>query len=395
MSIAVRNAYQLIDGLLEQGLDFVASYLEKSIKRPLIIVDHNGLIHYPNLPVNAAGIDNVFIQPPSNLAVNEYAYQENDKCLYFPIECNGSSVYVIVKNLPKNRLGSSLDTLHEAKLAIKCYFSSLSKADKNKLSFEQKLAEYLLSPNPADIADIIKLSEQDLDIAVPYYVSIIEADDADLVLDWHEIYTYSRNYLKQTRPDAIPLGCSNSLLLVIPACNFNDSLEPELNLPVLIKYKETLENRFKLVLSQGIGQSHTLLDLKKSYHEARIALTLTRLMGTKGFDQLFSALGVCSLIFSQEVKVLRSYCYKTLGVLMDYDKNKHGDLLVTLRQLLDNSFNWKTTADSLFIHINTLYYRINKIENLLHVDLSRMDTRVNLYTAIKIWDTLKCNRLWE
>ncbi|WP_198142797.1 helix-turn-helix domain-containing protein [Syntrophomonas zehnderi] len=48
---------------------------------------------------------------------------------------------------------------------------------------------------------------------------------------------------------------------------------------------------------------------------------------------------------------------------------------------------------SLFIHINTLYYRINKIEHLLELDLSRMDTRVNLYTAIKIWDMLKCNRL--
>lgn len=51
----------------------------------------------------------------------------------------------------------------------------------------------------------------------------------------------------------------------------------------------------------------------------------------------------------------------------------------------------KSTADSLHIHVNTLYYRINKIEQLLDLDLSKMSAQVELYTAIKVWDTLKIN----
>ncbi len=93
-------------------------------------------------------------------------------------------------------------------------------------------------------------------------------------------------------------------------------------------------------------------------------------------------------IFSQDTECLKEFCCRTLGSLIEYDKNNNGELLSTLRQLLDSSFNWKATAHSLFIHINTLYYRVNKIQELLELDLSRMDTRVNLYTAVKIWDTL-------
>ena len=394
MSVAAGCAYQLIDGLLEEGLTYVASYLEKAINRSIIIADHNGLIHYPNLPLNSAGIDNVFIQLPSKPAENAYGYQESEKSLYYPIECNGNQVYIIVKSLSQNRLAPSLAILQEAKLAIKCYFSDLSKRERSKPSFEQNLADYLFKPNQTDIADILKLSESELDIHAPFYVSLIEADTTDPALDWHRIGVYCRDYFKHTRSDVIPLTGPNGLVILFPAGNY-PPLQPESDLPALSNYKKGLETRFNLKLSQGIGQSYALLDLKKSFHEARIALTLSRLMGIKSFDQPFSALGVCSLIFSQEVKVLSDYCQKTLYPLTEYDRNHQGELLATLRQLLDNSFNWKATADSLFIHINTLYYRINKIEHLLALDLSRMDTRVNLYTAIKIWDTLKCNRLLD
>ncbi|HPT69952.1 MAG TPA: helix-turn-helix domain-containing protein, partial [Syntrophomonas sp.] len=51
--------------------------------------------------------------------------------------------------------------------------------------------------------------------------------------------------------------------------------------------------------------------------------------------------------------------------------------------------NNKATADQLYIHVNTLYYRINKIEQILNIDLAKMNARVELYTAIKVWDTLQ------
>ncbi len=391
MSIAARSSYQLIDGLLEEGLGFVVSYLEKSIRRSIIIVDHNGLIHYPILPINSAGIDNVFIQLPSSHNDLDYYYQEAEKYLSYPVEYNGKTAYIIVKNLPIKMLASTLAILIEAKLAIKCYFSNLNKSGKNAETFARKLGEYLFLPSNENLADIIKLSDADLNLQAAYYVAITEVDEVRCDIDWQSICAYSRDHQKRDQLEFIPLAWSNCLIAIIPARNINDSLETDTDCPRLLKHKESMESAFKLIFSQGIGQPYPLIDIKKSFHEARIALTLPRLMGGNNFSQQFSKLGIASLIFSQDSEMLKSFCYKTLGKLMDYDKSNHCELLSTLRQLLDNSMNWKLTADRLFIHINTLYYRVNKIEKLLNLDLSRMETRVNLYMAIKIWDTLTLN----
>ena len=395
MSMAARNAFQLVDGLLDEGLDFVASYLEKSIKRTIIIVDHSGLIHYPHLPINAARIDNVFIQLPSSINSKNYFYRETDKCLFYPIECNGSISYIIIKNLPPQMLAPSLAILFEAKLAIKCYFSNLSKFEKNAETFSQKLSEYLFFSSHENITDILELSELNWHAQAPFYVSIMEFDEIASDIDWQKIASYYREYLKRLHPDVITLVGPNCLTAIIPTHNMGDKLEQDLDRASMIELKEALENICKLSFSQGIGQSHPLTELKKSFNEARFALTLPRLMGTNRFTQAFSDLGLAALVFSADIENLKRYCYKSLGKVLDYDQSNHSDLLASLRQLLDNNFNWKSTADRLFIHINTLYYRVNKIEQLLNIDLSAMNTRVNIYIAIKVWDTLKLNGFFD
>ncbi len=69
--------------------------------------------------------------------------------------------------------------------------------------------------------------------------------------------------------------------------------------------------------------------------------------------------------------------------------------MTTLRKLVDNNFNRKAAADSLFIHINTLYYRLTKIEEILGVNMSKIDTKLNIFLAIKVYDTLCMNGLWD
>lgn len=178
---------------------------------------------------------------------------------------------------------------------------------------------------------------------------------------------------------------------IIPACQTNGNPGAYWDWTRLTAFKEAVENANKIGFSQGIGQCYPFYDIKKSFNEARFALTLARLMGARSVTQKFSDLGLAALVFSADIEILKRYCVSRLGKVMNYDLSNHSDLIATLRQLLDNNFNWKSTADDLFIHINTLYYRVNKIEQLLNINLSRMDTRVDLYIAIKVWDTLKLN----
>lgn len=77
---------------------------------------------------------------------------------------------------------------------------------------------------------------------------------------------------------------------------------------------------------------------------------------------------------------------------MDYDEANEGVLLPTLRILLDNCFNWKKTAQQMYVHVNTLHYRIKKVEQLMQIDLSQMENRVNTFLAIKLYDLMQFNK---
>ena len=77
---------------------------------------------------------------------------------------------------------------------------------------------------------------------------------------------------------------------------------------------------------------------------------------------------------------LWGYVQDTLGTLCE-DKA----LLDTLTAYLTSGENLKNTAEFLYIHINTLKYRLEKISKLLECDLKNSDTRFRLRMAIIVY----------
>lgn len=397
MSIVHKNSFQdtylLIDGILDEGLTFVVSYLEKMLSRPVMITNNNGRIHYPELMQIPGRMEDMFIDLPQTIGENEYYYKED---LYYPIQCNESDIYVIVKNLPTGMIPQAVSVLAEAKLALKCYFTRLDATNRHKEKVKKELPEHLFIKSKSSIRDILKRVELLLDIHKLYFIEMIEPDQAGGEVNWWSIYTFSQEYLKKAKSDIIAIAWPNCLMIIVSTRLNKDTLEIEQDWPRLINnYKEVIENQFNIVTSKGIGQIYPLEDLYRSYNEACIALTLPKLLKKKGFIQRFSDLGVFTLLFSLDTETIKNYCLKTLGNILEYDSKTNGELLTTLRILLDSSVNCKYTSDNLFIHVNTLYYRIERIEKLLNVDLSQMDTRLNLFTAIKAWDLLHIHNLLE
>lgn len=383
MSAVLRSAYQLVDEILDQGLPFVASYMEKKIHRPVIITDEKGLIHYPA----DLGSENVYELIPGQGAMPGYFYQESDGSLFYPVEYSGTTAWVIVQSVPAKLVVNVLALLAEARLAIKCYFSNLKRNDQDQTDLENKLVSYLFSSDQKNIIKTICLENWDYN--APCYVVVLRADQENEVVSWKDVYRFSQNYFRKARIEAIPLLGPDCFIVIWPARFIHEAGSDDPELPRLTRYQTSLKNNINFNYSAGIGRIYPLFDLKRSFHEARIALTLPYLVGQRDFSQYFSELGFLAHIFAADKESLKEYSLKTLGKVLEYDNSNHGELIPTLRQLLNSSFNCRAAADNLFIHINTLYYRINKIEELLGVNLSQMNTRVNLYTAILVWDTLK------
>ena len=79
----------------------------------------------------------------------------------------------------------------------------------------------------------------------------------------------------------------------------------------------------------------------------------------------------------------RSLRRRLLGPVLDYDAVHGSDLVGTLRVFLDCSGSWTAAAARLHVHVNTLRYRVGRVEDLLGVDLSDFAERVNLYLALQ------------
>ncbi|WP_433871692.1 PucR family transcriptional regulator [Saccharopolyspora sp. CA-218241] len=81
-----------------------------------------------------------------------------------------------------------------------------------------------------------------------------------------------------------------------------------------------------------------------------------------------------------------SYRQRVLGPLVDYDRAHHTELVRTLRVFLDCSGSWSRCAQRLHLHVNTLRYRIRRIEEICDRDLTGFAARVDVYLALRLDD---------
>jgi len=156
------------------------------------------------------------------------------------------------------------------------------------------------------------------------------------------------------------------------------------------KIRRSINKKMKKKCTIGISRSAIgLNELKVSYKQAEKAFQIATKL--KWHDVLvpYESLGVFRVFMQIEnQEVLKNYVYEILGSLLTYDHEKHGNLLETLRVYADSNFNNQRTAKRLFIHINTLKYRLERIREIGKLDLDKSEERFNIQLSIKIIDML-------
>lgn len=80
------------------------------------------------------------------------------------------------------------------------------------------------------------------------------------------------------------------------------------------------------------------------------------------------------------------YAEGMLEELYQYDAENGTSLMDTLEKYLENGCNAKLTARQLFIHYNTMLYRLEKIQQILGMDMENADNRLQLQIALKLYN---------
>ncbi|KLL95964.1 hypothetical protein NJ76_20680 [Rhodococcus sp. IITR03] len=96
--------------------------------------------------------------------------------------------------------------------------------------------------------------------------------------------------------------------------------------------------------------------------------------------ELDSALDLLSTLPDE---LRRAYADRLLGDVVEHDRRTDAGLLATLEAFLDCDGSWRRTADRLHVHLNTVRYRIGRVEALTGRSLARTGDRFDLYLALR------------
>jgi sugar diacid utilization regulator len=121
-----------------------------------------------------------------------------------------------------------------------------------------------------------------------------------------------------------------------------------------------------------------------SYQRALRTLQAVRKLGRRDVLVETGELGVSGLLISaSSPEELRRFAEDFLKPLLD-DPAHGGELLSTLRAYVESGFNQREAARRSFLHINTVVYRLRRIETLLGVDLRAPDALLDVMVALRV-----------
>jgi purine catabolism regulator len=181
----------------------------------------------------------------------------------------------------------------------------------------------------------------------------------------------------------------SGFLLLLPAAPDNLAGDLEIARELLARIRAAAERvgpgaRVHLAVSSPV---RTARELGHGLREADQALEVARSLEIVDRPLLFEHLGVYRVLLGGDAsRHRRDFVQDALGPLARYDAGHGTDLVATLRAYVEADYNASETARRLFVHPNTLAYRLRSIRRLLGGDPARGDLRLQVELALKLED---------
>ncbi len=291
-------------------------------------------------------------------------------------------VAIGVRNLVEYIIYVKGETKEEEKVALllSVSLSSLQQHCADKYDKSSYLKNLLLgNVLPGDV--FVRSGELQIDPELPRLVYIVQMQRA------HE-YTVP-HVLENMFPEqdfVIPIDSKDVVLIkTLPPQSGRDAI-----LKIAQSIVETVSAELMIPIYVGIGtQADSLNDIARSYSEAKLALEIGRVFDDDQYILSYDTLGIGRLIYQMPSKLCELF-------LDEIFKKESIDALdeetiQTIYKFFENNLNVSETSRQLFVHRNTLVYRLDKIERLTGLDLRKFDDAVVFKVAILVNKYLNSN----
>jgi len=146
---------------------------------------------------------------------------------------------------------------------------------------------------------------------------------------------------------------------------------------------DTVSSEFYTKVNIGIGTAvDNIKDLARSYKEAQVALEVGKVFDTEKNIVSYENLGIGRLIYQLPTTLCEMFLQEVFkrGSLESLDK----ETLQTIQCFFENNLNVSETSRKLFVHRNTLVYRLEKIRKLTGLDLREFEHAITFKVALMV-----------
>ena len=153
---------------------------------------------------------------------------------------------------------------------------------------------------------------------------------------------------------------------------------------------DTLGSEFYTQAVVGIGSVvEGIKDLARSFKEAQVALEVGKVFDTEKAIVNYDNLGIARLIYQLPTTLCEMFLKEVFkrGSIDSLDQ----ETLFTIQRFFENNLNVSETSRKLFVHRNTLVYRLEKIKRLTGLDLREFDDAIVFKVALMVKKYLMAN----
>lgn len=219
-----------------------------------------------------------------------------------------------------------------------------------------------------------------------YNITIIEVESSNfdankLNRDTTSVLSFMEEELNYIRSNFFAFNIGNQIIIIFNNITYEEIEEIVKKLYIKLM-KEFMELEFYI---GGDRKFCTLETFHEGYEESKKVLQINKLLSGKKVNLIYSDLDVYKLLLDMDNKEnLKKFHNNILGKLEVYDEVNDTDYLNVLISYYKNNCKINETANALFIHRNTLNYKVNKIEEILDINLDDISDRCKIYLCIII-----------
>lgn len=146
---------------------------------------------------------------------------------------------------------------------------------------------------------------------------------------------------------------------------------------------DTASSEFFLKTTVGIGSVvNSVKELARSFKDAQVAIEVGKVFDTEKDVINYETLGIGRLIYQLPTTLCEMFLQEVFkrGSLESLDR----ETLMTIQAFFENNLNVSETSRKLFVHRNTLVYRLEKIKKLTGLDLREFDHAITFKVALMV-----------